>query len=248
MLYLFGLRARALTVLVLLGFLQLTGGCVAGALLSSSPLLASPLGSNPIGSPSLAAAGGPGGAQSASLLVVITYGNGWSAASSGNGLRTVAEMIRRQFPNEQVITRGCNDHDHIRQLIENHHGPVALVGHSFGGCRSVEIAASLRRSIDWMILLDPVPCDDWAFPHPGKYFQLPATVLHATCFYRGAGMFPISYPIAHPTASMENRLRPLGHGEFCENTEVRNCILEVCARAEAGRFSDTAVAQALHNH
>ena len=181
--YLPALKTRMATPLLLMALLQMIGGCGAGDLLA--PLQTS---SQSLGSPRTASipalTGNPGGLQPGPLLVVITYGNGWSATSSGSGLRYVANAIRQQYPNQEVITRGCNDRDDVRQTIENHRGPVVLVGHSFGGCRSVEIATSIRRSIDWMILLDPVPCDDWAFPHPGRYFRLPASVLHATCFYR----------------------------------------------------------------
>ncbi|HEY7115064.1 MAG TPA: hypothetical protein VH475_00675 [Tepidisphaeraceae bacterium] len=176
------------------------------------------------------------------LLVVITYGKGWSAQGWGDGLRDVAAAIRERYPNRQVITRAWDDHDGIDRTIESHPGPVALVGHSFGGCRSVEIANRVRHPIDWMVLLDPVPCDDWFFRHPGKYFRVPTGVHQAVCYYHPSAIFPVSYSIANPSSAFENRPRDLGHGEFCHNDEVRQHIFDLCGRTNAGALATATAA------
>jgi pimeloyl-ACP methyl ester carboxylesterase len=169
------------------------------------------------------------------LLVVFTYGNWCSADGWGYGLRDVSDAIREQFPKQRVITRVWDDADHIDQTIEQHHGPVAMIGHSFGGSRSIEIAAKLHRQVDWLILLDPVPADDWAIRRAGQYFNVPATVHGAICYYRAPGLWPLSYSILNPAISTDNRLRDWGHFAFCDADEVRRCILEVCAREDARR-------------
>ena len=167
------------------------------------------------------------------LLLVFTYGKGCPGDGPGNGLRDIADTIRSQYPGQEVITRGCDDEDGIEQTLQNHRGPVAMVGHSFGGCRSLEMAARLRRSVDWLILLDPVPYNDWAFRHAGLYFQLPANIGKAVCFYRPAWVFPISYPILNPQSPSDNRLRRWGHNAFCSDAEVRQCILGMCGQEQA---------------
>jgi pimeloyl-ACP methyl ester carboxylesterase len=164
----------------------------------------------------------------------MSYGFGCSGSGPGNGLRDVAETIRRQYPTDRVITRAWNDDDDISRTIQNYPGPVALIGHSFGGSKSVELAARVGRPIDWIVLLDPVPCDDWAFRHSGKYFEIPAGVRNAVCFYRPAGAWPISYPIVNPATPSANRQRNLGHADFGESAEVRDYILGFCA-AEAAK-------------
>jgi pimeloyl-ACP methyl ester carboxylesterase len=163
---------------------------------------------------------------------VFTYGFGCSASGRGNGLREAAEAVHLQYPNARVITRAWNDDDGIENKIETHRGPVVLIGHSFGGCRSFQIASSVHRPIEDLVLLDPVPIDDGFFRHEGKYFERPATVRNAVCFYRAPGFWPLSYPIVHPLTASDNRLRDLGHSAFCEDAEVRQCILELCGREQ----------------
>ena len=137
--------------------------------------------------------------------------------------------LRKKYPSNRVITRGWDDDDNIARTIEAHRGPVALIGHSFGGCRMIELTEHLRRKIEYLIVLDPVPCDSWAFPKGG--FRLPPQALTAICFYRPAGFFPFSCPLlAAPPET--NRMRHLGHSEFCSNTEVHRCILDACAKAQ----------------
>lgn len=170
--------------------------------------------------------------QGERLLVVFTYGFGCSASGRGNGLRDAAEAVHARFPDAQVITRAWNDEDGIETQINTHRGPVVLVGHSFGGCKSFEIASSVQRPINCLILLDPVPTDHSIFRHEGKYFDLPSKVLNAVCYYRAPGFFPISYPILHPRTGSDNRLRDLGHSAFCEDAEVRQCIVEACGREQ----------------
>ena len=165
------------------------------------------------------------------LLVVMTYGFGCSGSGWGNGLRDVADEIHRRHPEQQIITRGWNDDDDIELTVRNHAGPVALIGHSFGGSKSVEITAHAGRSVDWLVLLDPVPSDDWGVRHSGKYFEIPATVRNAACFVRPSGAWPISYPIVNPVTPTDNRIRPLGHSAFCADPEVRDYVLKICDQA-----------------
>jgi pimeloyl-ACP methyl ester carboxylesterase len=143
-------------------------------------------------------------------------------------------MIRQRYPDQRVITRGWNDNDGIEQTIATHRGPVALVGHSFGGCKSVELAARVGRAVEWLVLLDPVPCDDWAFRHAGKYFEVPANVQNAVCFHRPAGGWPTSYGIVNPATPSVDRMRALGHSSFGENAEVREWVMNACG-VEAAR-------------
>jgi pimeloyl-ACP methyl ester carboxylesterase len=175
----------------------------------------------------------PATAQDNRLLVVFTYGFGCAADGRGNGLRDMAETVHQRFPAARVITRAWNDDDDIVMKIEMHRGPVVLVGHSFGGCRSIEITEQLHRGVDGLILLDPVPFHDWAIRHAGKYFDLPLQTRSAVCYYRPEAIWPVSYPLAHPTRTWENRPRELGHSAFCDNVEVLNNILMVCAREQA---------------
>jgi len=170
--------------------------------------------------------------HSGSLLVVFTYGAGQPGTGWGNGLRDIANTLRHRYPDAHIITRGCFDHDGIEQTVESHDGPVALIGHSFGGSKSVELAKHLHRSVQYLILLDPVPSGDWALRHAGKYFEIPASVIRSVCFYRPAGLWPISYPINNPASQNDNRLRELEHSEFCHNAEVRDCVLEACAEIQ----------------
>src|SRR5947209_13222268 len=90
--------------------------------------------------------------REAPVLVVMTYGFLCEGDGHGNGLRDVAEAIRRRHPSAQVITRGWNDADGVAATVAAHRGPVVLVGHSFGGCRTVELAARVDRPIDAMVL------------------------------------------------------------------------------------------------
>jgi pimeloyl-ACP methyl ester carboxylesterase len=174
----------------------------------------------------------PANVQGERLLVVFTYGFGCSASGRGNGLRDAAEAVHARYPDAQVITRAWNDEDGIEHVINMHRGPVVLVGHSFGGCRSFEIASTVARPINCLILLDPVPTEGGLFRHDGKYFDLPSKVINAVCYYRAPGFFPISYPLVHPRTASDNRLRDLGHSEFCENAEVRQCIVDLCGREQ----------------
>lgn len=167
------------------------------------------------------------------LLVVFTYGFGCSASGRGNGLRETAEAVHARYPDVHVITRAWNDEDGIEHKINMHRGPVVLVGHSFGGCKSFEIASHVRRAINSLILLDPVPIGDGFFRQEGKYFDLPSNVRGAVCYYRAPGFWPISYPLVHPLTGSDNRLRDLGHSAFCEDGEIRRCIVEVCGNEES---------------
>jgi len=171
--------------------------------------------------PTAAAGNGP-------LLVVMTYGFGCAGSGPGNGLRDVADEIRRRHPEQEVITRGWNDNDDIELTIRNHPGPVALIGHSFGGSKSVEISTLTGRTVNWLVLLDPVPSNDWAIYHSGKYFEIPPTVLNAACFVRSGGGWPVSYPIVNPITPADNRVRSLGHSALCADAEVRDCVLKIC--------------------
>jgi len=165
------------------------------------------------------------------LLVIITYGLGCSTDGPGYGLRAVAETIRTRYPTDEVITRAWDDHDGVEQTIENHNGPIVLIGHSFGGGKSVELASHARRPIDWLILLDPVPYDDWGVRHSGAYFRIPPNVLHAVCFYRPPGLWPLSYPIVNPANADDNHLLRIGHYDFCKNAEVERYIMDICAES-----------------
>src|SRR5258706_4894745 len=167
------------------------------------------------------------------LLVVMTYGFGCAGSGAGNGLRDVADEIRRRHPEQQVITRGWNDNDDIEATIKKHAGPVALIGHSFGGSKSVELAAQMGRPIDWLILLDPVPNNDWAVRHAGKYFELPPAVRNAACFLRAPGGWPTSYPITNPLTPSDNRVRNMGHSAFCADPEVRQFVLGISDKEAA---------------
>lgn len=169
-------------------------------------------------------------ARSGPLLVVMTYGFGCAGTGPGNGLRDVANEIRRLHPEQQVITRGWNDDDNIELTVRNHAGPVALIGHSFGGSKSVEITAHAGRPVDWLVLLDPVPSDDWGMRHSGKYFEIPPSVQNAACFVRSSGGWPISYPIVNPITPADNRLRDIGHSAICADSEVRDYVLKICER------------------
>jgi len=165
-------------------------------------------------------------------LIVITYGNGCAADGQGHGLRELAEAIRLSHPQDMVITRGCDDDDDIEQIIDKHRGPVVLVGHSFGGCRSIELVGRLHRAVDWLILLDPVPCDDWAVPHSGRYFELPLAVRQAACFYRPDMVLPLSYPILNPRRTDDNHPRCIGHNDFCSDPAIHRFVLDVCVRVQ----------------
>jgi pimeloyl-ACP methyl ester carboxylesterase len=175
------------------------------------------------GAPPAAAA-----ARTGPLLVVMSYGFGCSGSGWGNGLRDVAAEIRRRHPEQQVITRGWNDDDDIESTLRNHAGPVALIGHSFGGSKSVEMTHQVGRPVNWLVLLDPVPAGDWAIRHPGKYFQIPASVLNAACFVRAQAGWPVSYPIVNPITPADNRFRSIGHSAFCADAEVRDYVLNLC--------------------
>jgi pimeloyl-ACP methyl ester carboxylesterase len=166
---------------------------------------------------------------SSPVLVVMTYGYGCSGPGPGNGLRALAEVIRSRYPGQHVITRSWNDDDDILLTVEKFPGRIVLIGHSFGGCRSIELAEQLHRPVDSLILLDPVPCHDWAFRHAGKYFTVPAQVKSSVCYYRPASIFPVSYPILNPSAPGDNRQRRIGHAALCRDPEVQKCILDACA-------------------
>ena len=162
------------------------------------------------------------------LLVVMTFGFGCDGHGPGNGLQELAGMIRARHPEQQVITRAWNDDDGIAQTIARHPGPVALIGHSFGGSQSVDLAAAVKRPVQWLMLLDPVPCKDWAFRHDGMYFKIPANVQHAICFHRPFGGWPTSYGIVNSTDPSVNRVRRMGHSDFGGNDEVRQQVLDFC--------------------
>src|SRR5689334_15653172 len=57
--------------------------------------------------------------RSGPLLVVMSYGFGCSGSGWGNGLRDLADEIRRRHPEQQVITRGWNDDDEIALTVRN---------------------------------------------------------------------------------------------------------------------------------
>jgi pimeloyl-ACP methyl ester carboxylesterase len=174
-------------------------------------------------------------ARTGPLLVVMTYGFGCSGSGWGNGLRDIADEIHRRHPEQRVITRSWNDNDDIELTIRNHPGPVALVGHSFGGAKSLEITAQAGRTVDWLVLLDPVPCDDWAVRHGGKYFEIPSCIRNAACFHRAGGGWPVSYAIVNPITPADNRVRSMGHSAFCADPEVRDYLLNLCEREAQSR-------------
>ncbi len=168
-------------------------------------------------------------------LVVISYGNGSPADSSGHGLRDIADEIRRRYPGQEVITRGWDDEDSILLTLQRHRGPIMLVGHSYGGSRSVELASRLGRTVDCLILLDPVVQGHFGFAPPGRFFQIPDSVNHAICYYRPLGGWPASFPILNPRHATDNRPRNIEHNEFCSSAEVRRSILDwVGANAASG--------------
>lgn len=169
-----------------------------------------------------------------SLLVVFTYGNLQPGTGWGNGLRDMADELRRRYPAARVITRGCFDHDGIARTLESHAGPIVLIGHSFGGGKSIELCSHLHRNVDWLLLLDPVPTNDWAIRHDGKYFTIPPTVHHALCFYRPEGIWPLSYPMLNPNSPGDNHLRRIDHSAFCRDPEVRHYLLQACEQLTDG--------------
>jgi pimeloyl-ACP methyl ester carboxylesterase len=162
------------------------------------------------------------------LLVVMTFGFGCDGQGPGNGLQELASMIRARHPEQRVITRAWNDHDDIAATIARHAGPVALIGHSFGGSQSVDLAAAIKRPVQWLMLLDPVPCNDWAFRHDGKYFEIPSNVQHAVCFHRPSGGWPTSYGIVNWPDPTADHVRRMGHSDFGANDEVRRQVLDFC--------------------
>ncbi len=72
------------------------------------------------------------------ILIVMTYGYGCSATGPGNGLRSLAQVIRKRYPNEHVITRSWSDTDDIAETVEKFPGRVVLIGHS-AMCRDPEV-------------------------------------------------------------------------------------------------------------
>ena len=175
-----------------------------------------------------------GAVRDDALLVVMTFGFGCDGRGPGNGLQELAAMIRAKHPEQRVITRAWNDNDDIATTIARHPGPVALIGHSFGGSQSVDLAKAVGRPVQWLMLLDPVPCKDWAFRHDGKYFEVPSNVEHAICFHRPAGGWPTSYGIVNWPDPTADHVRRMGHSDFGGNDEVRRQVLDFC-EAEARR-------------
>ncbi|HSI33434.1 MAG: alpha/beta fold hydrolase [Phycisphaerae bacterium] len=177
----------------------------------------------------------PAYASSSSLpgtLVVFNYGAGCSATSAGNGLRDVADAIKKRFAHNMVnvITRAWNDDDGIEQIVQNHRGPVVLIGHSFGGWKTLDLASRVTRKVDSMILLDPVPLPFHTalMSKDGSHFKQPTNVVNSVCFYRPGGVFPTAYPIANASMVGDNRPRDIGHSDFCSNAEVAQHILSTC--------------------
>lgn len=203
-----------------------TSPCLS-ALLVCACLIVSGCSITPLGGASIIAPI-PSGPQK-SPLVVFTYGHGNPGSGSGQGLRDVADEIRRRDPASHVITRGCDDDDSIASIVNNYRGPVVLIGHSYGGDETVKLARRVHRSIEGVVLLDPVARGAWGFPPGGQHFRIPESVQRAICFYRPGSDWPVSYPIINPTVSYENRPRRIGHNAFCSNSEVRRCILEMAS-------------------
>ncbi|HYE18326.1 MAG TPA: alpha/beta fold hydrolase [Tepidisphaeraceae bacterium] len=177
----------------------------------------------------------PAYASSSSLpgtLVVFNYGAGCSSTSWGNGLRDVANAIKQRFASNMVnvITRAWNDNDGIEQIVQNHRGPVVLIGHSFGGWKTLDLASKLTRKVDSMILLDPVPLPFHTalMSKDGSHFKQPTNVVNSVCFYRPGGVFPTAYPIANASMVGDNRPRDIGHSDFCSSPEVAQHILSTC--------------------
>jgi len=175
------------------------------------------------------------------VLVVITYGAFCTADGPGNGLRDLADAIRQKFPaaHMQVITRTYAKDDSIEQKVQNHRGPVVLVGHSFGGWRSFEIARRVTRTIDFLILLDPVPYNAWTAGKPSEYFRLPPTVRNGICYHRPDSAWSATYSITNPKNPTDNRPRDISHSAFCASPEVHRYVMAACAVASPARTTPT---------
>ena len=96
---------------------------------------------------------------------------------------------------------------------------LMLVGHSFGGYTSLGWAQGIRRSIDKMLLLDPVdPKGYWTWFPP---FDVPTTVASADCYVRfGPFLGPISRPIRANRAGLANHDVWVAHQDFYRDSGI----------------------------
>jgi len=149
-------------------------------------------------------------------LLLITFGLGQSRYGAGNGLCQIGEKLKS--PHWSVIFQQYDDsaEELISQFNPN---KLVLVGHSFGGDKSVKLASNLRRNVDYMMLLDPVPQNGLGWFNFSD-FRVSGNVLLTDCYYRNAFWPPWSCKVRYCENACNNYKRSWGHNEFCQNAEI----------------------------
>lgn len=155
---------------------------------------------------------------------------------------------RIKFPFEVVFYRYTDD---TYSLIKAKypHGPLVIAGHSFGGCRAVQVAAQFNgeRTVDSLFLFDPVEITAWDKPNT-KGFALTPNVADAVCFPRNAKEAPWPGSIVSGPKFV-NLPYPGGHGDavwkgsniamIAAALESKKYIVKVVVHYSDGTTSET---------
>lgn len=150
--------------------------------------------------------------------VVVIFFSGLNGSDKG-GLLDIQRDVEKHLPDDTVTRMywddGYADPDSkLGKMILAENKELVFVGHSFGGCKAVDLAAAYEKrgkKIKKVILLDPVP-----ITHIGLLnfidFTLPNNVQKATCFKRNAIIPPYSCAILNKGPQYENiTIRSTGH-------------------------------------
>jgi hypothetical protein len=162
------------------------------------------------------------------MKVKVAVCFGLNAPEDGNGLRDFVDILA--FCDVKCFRQ--DEKDKVIDFVAGHVGPLVLIGHSFGGSLVVDVANSIVRDIDYMVLIDPVS-KGWAWTFgisSCTNFTIPNNVMDADCWRRSDFFGPPASKIINECSSYRNRdkVRSTSHASICHSELIRFFIFKKC--------------------
>lgn len=144
--------------------------------------------------------------------------------------KKLAERLARTYPRANLTWHSWWDTIESQKLRDA--SPLILIGHSFGGAACLRLAKDLEKigkSVDELLLLDPVPTD---FKSRWRRMKLdvPPNVKLTRCIARTVRIYPRSKKARGTQVSNETRW--IGHDKFMSNRDIVEIIERIVRRFE----------------
>jgi pimeloyl-ACP methyl ester carboxylesterase len=139
----------------------------------------------------------------------------------------LADKLAADYPSISFQRRTHKDNEDLTAV---HDGKLMLVGHSFGGDACIRwIENAPDRTIDVLLLLDPVPDDSHMLRrwNPFYHFSMPMNVKQGICYSAPGPSYPLSKTIRADRPGLENYNLSEGHGAFFANATIEKAIRDI---------------------